>query len=257
VTWIIEDALAYSEYPYTEELDILYEEGVRAIVSLERRYDKAIIKEKGFEYLEVYVKDYTAPTIDQLTRINRFVDSMIDKKKPVLVHCIAGGRSGTVLTSYLISRGRSFNNALKEVRTKVPFAVDDFTQEEVLQLFEMKARAIDTRDIDIAGNELEKAEFTYHYILSYLESLNGPTTESKIAAVYFQLGMIAQERQQFDEAEERYTKALEIRERQGLEQYVAAVYFQLGMIAQERQQFDEAEEWYAKALEIRGKLELD
>jgi len=151
--WIIEDVLAYSEYPYTEELDDLYKKGIRVILSLVKRDDKVIIEKKGFEYLEVYVRDFTAPTIDQLTKINGFVDSMIEKRKPVLVHCIAGGRSGTVLVSYLISRGKSFNNALLEVRTKIPYAVDVFSQEEMLQLFEMKVRGINYGVTRVFGEE--------------------------------------------------------------------------------------------------------
>ena len=151
--WIIEDVLAYSEYPDTEDLDDLHKKGIRAIISLEKRDDKAIIKEKGFRYLEVYVRDFTAPTIDQLTRITRFINSMVDKKKPVLVHCIAGGRSGTVLVGYLISQGKSFYNALLEVRTKVPSAVDVFSQEEMLQLFEMKVRGINYGNVKILGEK--------------------------------------------------------------------------------------------------------
>jgi len=68
------------------------------------------------------------------------------------------------------------------------------------------------------------------------------------------LGMIAQERQQFDQAEAWYRQALEIRERLGLERYAAAAYHQLGRIAQERQQFDQAEAWYRQALEIFERL---
>ena len=68
------------------------------------------------------------------------------------------------------------------------------------------------------------------------------------------MGRIAQERQQFDRAEEWYKKALAIFERLGLERDAASGYHQLGMIAQKRQQFDRAEEWYKKALEIYERL---
>ncbi|MDP2726437.1 MAG: tetratricopeptide repeat protein, partial [Dehalococcoidia bacterium] len=51
-----------------------------------------------------------------------------------------------------------------------------------------------------------------------------------------------------------YRKALEIKERLGLEREAAGDYHQLGMIAQLRQQFDRAEEWYRKALEIFERL---
>jgi len=106
-------------------------------------------------------------------------------------------------------------------------------------------------------NELAEAEAAYQRILRYLGSLNNKNVEPKIAVVYHQLGRIAEERQQFDEAETWYRKALEIYERLGLERYAASDYHQLGIIAQERQQFDEAETWYRKALEIYERLGLE
>jgi protein-tyrosine phosphatase len=143
ITWIIKNELAHSRLPYASELDFLYRRGIKAIVSLVHSPDlyKLHIKEK-FEYLEVDVKDFAAPTIDQLIRINKFIDSMINKKKPVLVHCIAGGRSGTVLVSYLIYHGKSFSDSLSEVRGKIKDvrAVESHPQEEILKKFEMYVR---------------------------------------------------------------------------------------------------------------------
>jgi len=78
--------------------------------------------------------------------------------------------------------------------------------------------------------------------------------ERDAADSYHQLGMIAQKRQQFDEAEKWYRKSLEIYERLGLERDAADSYHQLGMIAQKQQQFDEAEKWYRRALEIYQSL---
>jgi tetratricopeptide (TPR) repeat protein len=68
------------------------------------------------------------------------------------------------------------------------------------------------------------------------------------------LGRIAQERQDFDQAEGWYRKALEIFERLGLERDAASDYHQLGIIAQERQDYDGAEGWYRKALLIFERL---
>ena len=111
----------------------------------------------------------------------------------------------------------------------------------------------------LARGEFDAVEDSYLTILRYLTSLGMADNEPKIAVAYHQLGMIAQERQQFDRAEQWYRKALEIYERLGLERDAADDYHQLGMIAQERRQFDRAEEWYRKALEIfeRPGLERD
>ncbi|MCW3129156.1 MAG: tetratricopeptide repeat protein [Methanophagales archaeon] len=108
-------------------------------------------------------------------------------------------------------------------------------------------------------NRLNDAEHSHKTIIRYLQTqtLSEPEAEPKIAVGYHQLGMIAEERQQFDVAEQWYRKALEIRERLGLERYAANDYHQLGMIAEERQQFDAAEQWYRKALEIYERLGLE
>ena len=107
-------------------------------------------------------------------------------------------------------------------------------------------------------NRLDDAEHYHKTIIQYLQTqtLPEPEAERKIAVGYHQLGMVAQERQQFDVAEQWYRKALEIRERLGLQRDAADDYHQLGMIAQERQQFDVAEQWYRKALETFKRLGL-
>jgi len=113
VNWIIDGKLGQSNYPKPEDFDYLHREGIRAIVSIRAidsprdRRDARIIREKGFEYLGVYVKDFTAPTLDQIYEINKFIDNMININKPVLVHCLAAGRSGTVLTAYLMHKPTS------------------------------------------------------------------------------------------------------------------------------------------------------
>ncbi len=64
---------------------------------------------------------------------------MININKPVLVHCVAGGRSGTVLVSYQIYNGMTFDDSLSEVRNKIKGAnaVNCLPQEEILKKFEI------------------------------------------------------------------------------------------------------------------------
>ncbi|MCD6214744.1 MAG: tetratricopeptide repeat protein, partial [Candidatus Desulfofervidus sp.] len=107
-------------------------------------------------------------------------------------------------------------------------------------------------------NRIDDAEHSHKTIIQYLQTktLPEPEAERKIAVCYHQLGMIAQERQQFDVAEQWYRKALEIFERLSMEKDAADDYHQLGTIAEERQQLDVAEQWYRKALEIRERQGL-
>jgi len=77
------------------------------------------------------------------------------------------------------------------------------------------------------------------------------------AAAYHQLGMIAQERRDFNAAEGWYKKSLEIALKQGNEHYAASTYHQLGRVAQERLDLNAAEGWYKKSLEIELKQGIE
>ncbi|RJS85223.1 hypothetical protein CW713_01750 [Methanophagales archaeon] len=69
-------------------------------------------------------------------------------------------------------------------------------------------------------NRLNDAEHSHKTIIRYLQTqtLSEPEAEPKIAVGYHQLGRIAEERQQFDVAEQWYRKALEIFKRLGFQQ---------------------------------------
>jgi len=142
VTWIIDGVLAISPFPHIRLLEELYDEGIRAIVSLEY-HDKSSLEKMGFEHLDAYVKDYTAPHFCQLLEINNFIDKMADIKKPVLIHCYAGGRSGTAAASYLIHKKNiTAGEALREVRNRFPNAVETKSQEKALMEFEILTRKL-------------------------------------------------------------------------------------------------------------------
>jgi tetratricopeptide (TPR) repeat protein len=75
-----------------------------------------------------------------------------------------------------------------------------------------------------------------------------------MAAGYHQLGVLAQGRGDYPEAERRYTQSLEIEERLGDQAGMAASYHQLGRLAQDRGDYPEAERRYAQSLEIEERL---
>jgi len=77
--------------------------------------------------------------------------------------------------------------------------------------------------------------------------------ERRSANIYHQLGMVAQKRRDFEQAENWHLKSLAIDEKQGNEHGVATSYFQLGRIAEERRDFEQAEKWYLKSLAIKEK----
>ena len=115
--------------------------------------------------------------------------------------------------------------------------------------FWMYLRGVDANEA-IESADLETARVVYQEILDELTALNDPSVNDKIAGVYHQLGIVAQEQRWFDEAIAFYHKSLQICEDVGDFYNAAKQYHNLGYIAQEQQRFDEAIAFYHKALQI-------
>ena len=73
---------------------------------------------------------------------------------------------------------------------------------------------------------------------------------------YHQLGIIAQERQQFDQAEARYRKALEIRERLGHPPLMVNSLAQMGVLRRRQRGPEEAVGWLGQAFAIAAAYEM-
>ena len=75
-----------------------------------------------------------------------------------------------------------------------------------------------------------------------------------MAGSYHQLGMLAQDRGDYDEAARQYQRSLDISERLGDQAGMATSYHQLGMLAQDRGDYDEAARQYQRSLDINERL---
>lgn len=117
-----------------EDLDLLYKQGIRAVVSLtERPLKRSLLEEKGVAYLHLPVADMEPPTPENVVAFSEFVDQNEKENRSVVVHCGAGrGRTGTLLVIYLIQRGCDAREALAQVRMKRPGSVETAEQEAVL-----------------------------------------------------------------------------------------------------------------------------
>ena len=78
--------------------------------------------------------------------------------------------------------------------------------------------------------------------------------QAGMAGSYHQLGMLAQDRGDYDEAARQYQRALDIFERLGDQAGMASSYHQLGILAQDRGDYDEAARQYQRALDIFERL---
>jgi tetratricopeptide (TPR) repeat protein len=115
--------------------------------------------------------------------------------------------------------------------------------------FWMYLRGVDANEA-IESADLETARVVYQEILDELTALNDPSVNDKIAGVYHQLGIVAQEQRWFDEAIAFYHKSLQIYEDAGDFYSAASDYHHLGMVAQEQRRFDDAIAFYHKSLPI-------
>jgi atypical dual specificity phosphatase len=152
--WVIPNELAGMPMPFihperrmngggelfssVDELPILHEAGIRAVVSLLTfSFDQKIFNEAGFSHLSLPIPDGFAPTFDQANRFVQFVNDHRQQRKPVAVHCAAGrGRTGTVLAAYFIAQGASWMEAIARVRSVESSAIETNAQIRFLEEFE-------------------------------------------------------------------------------------------------------------------------
>jgi len=111
-------------------------EGIGAIVSLtDYGSDAAELEEEGFEHLRLPVRDFSAPTAEQIARFVAFVRRFRrETGKAVAVHCGSGlGRTGTMLACFLVAEGRSPAQAVTEVRRRRPGSIETEEQEHAVR----------------------------------------------------------------------------------------------------------------------------
>ncbi|MEU6593113.1 tetratricopeptide repeat protein [Streptomyces sp. NPDC046881] len=117
-----------------------------------------------------------------------------------------------------------------------------------LWLYTVEGRA--GRDLDL--RRLDEAERGYLKAVAAIE-LTGADAERRhgLDVCYHQLGMVAAARGRTAEAEDRYRKAMALKDEDDNASSAANTYHQLALTALERGNHVEAEEWQRKALAIR------
>jgi atypical dual specificity phosphatase len=138
IDWVLEDRLAAFSAFALADPDRLEELGIRAIVSLTEEPPPELVGTTQFEILRLPITDMTAPETEQIERFVRFVDGVLDRGDAVGVHCLAGlGRTGTMIACYLVTLGRSADDAIDEVRRVRPGSIQTEYQEQAVRRWAM------------------------------------------------------------------------------------------------------------------------
>ena len=120
---------------FEDDLPVLRDAGIQSVVCLLNiPSHQRIFEAAGFTFLLSIVPDYQAPTLDQA---NRIMDFIAAAPKAVAVHCEGGiGRTGTILAAFLIHQGSTAEDAIRQVRSVEPAAIETNSQIKFLVEFE-------------------------------------------------------------------------------------------------------------------------
>lgn len=120
--WVIPNKLAGVRKPEAEELSELQTAGIGAIVSvMDDPSNMDLYKQIGIPHLWLPTKGGTAPSTEQIQELQAFIDQQNQLGNAVAVHCTSGRRrTGTILASYLIHAGLSYDDVMQIIQTANP-----------------------------------------------------------------------------------------------------------------------------------------
>ncbi len=120
-------------YPCTERaLAALSDSGVRLLINLhERPHDPYQLERYGLREAHIPVKDFAAPSPEQMELGLGLIFEVVAAGEAVAVHCGGGlGRTGTMLACYLLESSEDLgaDEAVRRVRELRPGSVETPTQ---------------------------------------------------------------------------------------------------------------------------------
>ena len=134
----IDDKVAFSRMPTRSEIDEVagtFDAIVVLVEEFELPYPLNEWRVRGLDVLHTPIQDFSAPALNQLLEILRWIEARVSEGKRVLIHCMGGlGRSGTVAVAWVMySEGIPLREALRRVRRIRPGAVEVEEQMKILK----------------------------------------------------------------------------------------------------------------------------
>jgi atypical dual specificity phosphatase len=136
--WVEEGRLLACANPRRRAaLSGLAKRGVQVIVNLhERAHGPTRLAPHSIAEIHLPVRDFTAPSPEQLTQGVEAIGQALADGKTVAVHCGGGlGRTGTLVACYLVSRGMSTVDAIARVRAIRPGSIETREQVNAIMAF--------------------------------------------------------------------------------------------------------------------------
>ncbi|MDE1857978.1 MAG: dual specificity protein phosphatase family protein [Thaumarchaeota archaeon] len=125
--WIEDRLLAGTGYPASRsQVEWLARKGIKSILSLtEEPLPSGWTRGLGLNVGHVPMQDHEPPDMASMEEGAKFVEGEVKAGKGVAVHCLAGeGRTGCVLSAYLIVKGMSASQAIAKLRALKPEFVE-------------------------------------------------------------------------------------------------------------------------------------
>jgi len=147
-------------------------------------------------------------------------------------------QSGLKLAEFVAQKLKSYPSELKE---------NELADQVVIVLGQRARKYLETQ-------QYSRAREAYREVLDALtsaQSLEEQQKQSWIASTYHQLGIVAQELHEFEQARTHYQQALQIYVEFNDRYEQAGTYHQLGRVAQELREFEQARINYQQALQIK------